>query len=86
MKKILKGIAASPGKAKGKVKIVFSIKDLPKFKEKDILVTKLTDPTMAPMMTKAGAIVTDMGGITSLLRYHLKFYQKGLPLRTGDWK
>lgn len=65
MKLILKGIAASPGEVSGKVKIINGIEDSPKFKKGDILVTKITDPTMVQMMAKAGAIVCDIGGITS---------------------
>lgn len=65
MKKILKGIGSSPGKAKGKVKIVKSLKDSSKFKEGDILVCYITDPTMVVMMAKASAIICDIGGMTS---------------------
>jgi pyruvate,water dikinase len=66
MKKlILKGIAASCGRVKGKVKIVKWAKNLLKFKQGDILVAKITDPSMVLMMAKAGAIVTDIGGLTS---------------------
>ncbi len=62
---ILKGTAASGGIAKGKVKIVRSIKDGPSFEEGSILVTKITDPTMVMMMAKSAAIVCDIGGLTS---------------------
>lgn len=62
---ILKGIAASPGKAKGKVKIVNNIGDNSKFNEGDILVATITDPAMVQMMAKAAAIICDIGGITS---------------------
>ena len=66
MKKvILKGIPASPGLAQGEVKIIKDIEDLTKFNDGDILVTKITDPSMVAMMAKAGAIVCDIGGITS---------------------
>ena len=62
---ILKGIAASAGVAEGLVKIVVGIKDNAKFQEGDVLVAKFTEPSMVPMMIKASAIVTDIGGITS---------------------
>jgi len=64
-KEILKGIAASSGKATGKVKIVHSAADSPRFQEGEVLVTRLTNPTMIMMMAKASAIVTDVGGLTS---------------------
>ena len=36
-----------------------------KFKEGNVLVTKITDPTMVMIMNEASAIVCDIGGITS---------------------
>jgi pyruvate,water dikinase len=62
---ILKGIPASPGIVRGKVKIVRGIEDSDKFEEGSILVTKITDPSMIVMIGKAKAIVTDIGGLTS---------------------
>lgn len=35
-----------------------------KMKEGNILVAMATNPTFVPVMRKAGAIVTDMGGLT----------------------
>ena len=65
MKKILQGIGTSIGKATGKAKIIRDIKDYAKFNKGDVLVTRLTDPTMVPMMSKASAIVCEIGGLTS---------------------
>ncbi len=62
---ILKGLPASPGIATGPVRIVLDLKDLPKVKEGDILVTTMTSPDMVPAMQRAAAIVTDEGGLTS---------------------
>lgn len=64
-KLILEGIAASTGEAIGKVKLVSSSADAPNFNDGEILVTKLTNPTMIMMMAKAAAIITDVGGLTS---------------------
>ncbi|MDO8443940.1 MAG: PEP-utilizing enzyme [bacterium] len=64
-KEILTGIAASIGEATGRVRIVHSSADAPNFQDGEILVTKLTNPTMIMMMAKAAAIVTDVGGLTS---------------------
>lgn len=64
-KVILKGLAVSAGKASGKVRIVKSAQDSRVFQEGEILVTKITDPTMVMMMNKASAIVCDIGGMTS---------------------
>ena len=63
---ILKGTGASVGEVEGVVKVV---KDLDfssaEFKEGDILVTRITNPSMIMIITKAAAIVTDIGGLTS---------------------
>jgi len=64
-KPILKGIAASPGVAEGIVRIVKGVEDQKRFKESDVLVTHITDPTMVIMMSRASAIICDIGGITS---------------------
>jgi pyruvate,water dikinase len=62
---ILEGLAASPGIASGVVKIIYDLKDLPKIKQGDILVTKMTNPDMVVSMQKSAGIVTDDGGLTA---------------------
>lgn len=62
---LLKGIPASSGIAEGMVRLVHGSEDKHLFQEGDILVTRITDPTMVGMMIKAGAIICDIGGITS---------------------
>ncbi len=64
-KLILKGIPACAGNAEGIVKVASGVKDISKFNEGDILVAKITEPSMVIMMNKAAAIITDTGGITS---------------------
>jgi phosphohistidine swiveling domain-containing protein len=59
------GAIASVGKVAGMAKICYSHQDaLKKIKEGDILVTGMTTPDFAHAMKKAGAIVTDEGGVT----------------------
>ncbi len=62
-KNILKGVIGNKGYAKGKVSIVFGGKKIEKVKKNDILVCTMTSPTFVPAMEKAGAIVTDEGGL-----------------------
>jgi len=64
LKVLVRGMAASPGVATGKVVIVNGVKDIGKISEGDILVTIMTNPDMVPAMGKAGAIITDEGGRT----------------------
>ena len=63
MKHIKTGLGVSQGQAIGKVKIVEGPNDFNKINEGDILVAKMTDPTMTIIMGKANAIVTDTGGM-----------------------
>lgn len=62
-KVLLNGLGASPGVATGAVRLVSSGKDLDKVKQGDIMVTVMTMPDMVPGMRRAGAIVTDEGGM-----------------------
>jgi pyruvate,water dikinase len=64
-KAILEGLAASPGVASGKVRIVRKPKEIGKVRQGDILVAEMTNPDYVPAMKRAGGIVTDLGGRTS---------------------
>ena len=64
---ILSGLAASPGIASGKIKIVEDFDDLKKINQGDILVTKMTNPDMVVTMQKSAAIVTDEGDRKSVV-------------------
>lgn len=59
----LKGATAFPGYAKGVVRIVNIQEDVKEFNQGDILVSLNTNPDLIPIIKKAGAIVTDEGGI-----------------------
>ncbi len=60
----LTGNAAFLGKVRGKAKLIFSPKDMPKVDIGDILVAPMTQPIFSPILTKVAAIITDEGGIT----------------------
>ncbi len=67
----VQGITANSGVATGKVRIVHVvgldqlISDMKDFREGEILITSMTQPTFVTMAKKAAAIVTDEGGLTS---------------------
>lgn len=61
---LLKGETASGGVYSGKVKVVHDVSELNKIEKGDILVTRMTNPDMVVAMQKAGAIITDEGGMT----------------------
>jgi len=48
----------------GTVNVMPNVQDIHKFREKEILVTQMTDPDWEPIMKIASAIVTDRGGRT----------------------
>ncbi len=61
----IKGMIACLGIAKGYARIIRSNEDLLDFKSGEIMVAEKTQPSYVPYMTKAAAIVTDIGGVTS---------------------
>ncbi len=62
---ILKGIPASAGVAKGKVRIILDPSECSNMRKGNILVTEMTNPLFVPAIQKAKAIVTDIGGLLS---------------------
>ena len=65
MEKILHGLGVSFGTAKGKVRVITSMAEAHDFQKGDILVTVMTDPSMTHIMSRAGGIICDIGGLTS---------------------
>jgi len=63
-KLILEGIAVGRAVATGRVRVLNSLDEAKEFKEGEVLVTRITDPDWEPVMKKASAVVTDMGGRT----------------------
>ncbi len=61
----IKGIGASKGRVAGRVRVVTSRDEFDLFEEGEILVTVETTPAFVPLMRRAKAILTDVGGITS---------------------
>jgi phosphohistidine swiveling domain-containing protein len=62
--KSLQGSTAYPGEARGRVRVVNGPEDMKGFKPGEILVAIATTPSIVPAMKKAGAILTDEGGLT----------------------
>ncbi len=62
----IKGIVAFPGLVRGTAKVILNIRtDAENFNEGDILIATTTNLSFLPLFSKASAIVTDEGGITS---------------------
>ncbi len=60
----IKGDGASRGVARGRVRIVYDAMRENEFIDGEVLVTSMTRPEFVPLMKRAGAIVTNEGGIT----------------------
>lgn len=60
---VIQGTTAYPGAVVGRVRIVLDPQEAGDFCDGDILVAGMTRPEYVPLMKKAGAIVTDGGGI-----------------------
>lgn len=61
----LHGAIGGMGKGKGRVRIVKQVSTDAVFEVGDVLVTSMTTPEFIPLMQKASAIVTEMGGLLS---------------------
>lgn len=60
-----KGIATSRGYCSGYIKVVKGISDYNKMNQGDILVIPYSDIGLAPLFSKAGAVISESGGILS---------------------
>lgn len=60
-----RGVPTSRGYYSGPAKVVRSIEDMPKLAKGDVLVIPYSDVGMTPLFSKAGAIVSESGGLLS---------------------
>lgn len=61
----INGAAGSPGKVRGRARVIRTLNEAGKLNRGDILVTETTAPPWTPLFATAAAIVTDAGGILS---------------------
>ncbi len=61
---LAKGLAASPGIGRGRVKNIQDLNNINQVEDGDILVTGMTNPDMVPAMRKCAGVITDEGGRT----------------------
>lgn len=62
---VLRGIAASPGLARGKARVLLSLAESDRLRPGEVLVTSTTDPCWTPLFSIAGAVVVEVGGMLS---------------------
>ena len=63
--KHLRGVAASPGVVRGKVRIIRSERDFDRLGACEVLVSPYTNPAWTPLFATAVAVVTETGGVSS---------------------
>ncbi|HET8937533.1 MAG TPA: phosphoenolpyruvate synthase [Polyangiales bacterium] len=61
---LVEGLAASPGVASGRVRVLRSAADGLQLQDGEILVAPMTSPDWVSVMRRAAAVVTDSGGMT----------------------
>ncbi len=62
---VLKGVAASPGLARGRARVLLSLGEASRLEPGDVLITSTTDPCWTPLFSIAGAVVVEVGGLLS---------------------
>lgn len=62
---MVRGVPASPGVATGPTKIIIGLDDFQRFNVGDVLVCRATSPAWMPLLARASAVVTEIGGILS---------------------
>jgi phosphoenolpyruvate synthase/pyruvate phosphate dikinase len=61
----LQGIGCSSGEVVGVVRVIARIEEAHQLQVGEVLVTKFTDPGWTPIMSRAAAIITEVGGVLS---------------------
>ncbi|MBY0516414.1 MAG: hypothetical protein K2P81_05870 [Bacteriovoracaceae bacterium] len=61
----LKGIGCSSGEIEAVVRVIQKIEDASYLQTGEVLVTKFTDPGWTPIMSRAAAVITEVGGVLS---------------------
>lgn len=61
---LARGLAAAPGTASGRVRVLMTPEEGHRLQEGEILVAQMTNPDWLPTIRRAAALVTDTGGMT----------------------
>jgi pyruvate,water dikinase len=76
-----KGFAGSPGTVEGKARVCRTVEEICRLETGEILVAPTTSPSWAPVFSKIGACVTDVGGVMSHAAIVCREY--GMPAVVG---
>lgn len=75
------GTPAAAGAARGRVRVLRSLDDLNSFRPGDVLVCRATSPAWTPVLARAAAVVTEVGGVLSHAAIVAR--ELGVPAVTG---
>ena len=81
---VVTGVAASPGRYTGRVRIVMDEAQFGKLQAGDVLVCPVTTPVWSVLFPSIGALVTDRGGILSHPAIIAREYRIPAVVATGD--
>jgi pyruvate,water dikinase len=79
--RVLEGVAASPGVAEGRARVILTPAELDQVQEGEILVCPITAPSWVPVFGRINAAVSDIGGIMAHAAIVSREY--GLPAVVG---
>lgn len=80
----IQGVAASPGRAAGRVRILRDAGDFDQLLPGEVLVAQATTPAWTPLFARAAAVVTDTGSIGSHASQIAREYGIPAVVCTGD--
>ena len=75
------GTPAAAGTARGRVRVLRDLDDLPRFRPGEVLVCRATSPAWVPVLARAAAVVTEVGGVLSHAAIVAR--ELGVPAVTG---
>jgi rifampicin phosphotransferase len=80
----LRGAAASPGQATGRVRLVLDERDFARLRPGEVLVARYTSPAWTPLFLVAAAVVVDAGGSLSHTAIVAREYGRPAVMGTRD--
>ena len=81
---LVRGIAASPGRYTGTVRVIMSEHEFGKLQPGDVLVCPITSPVWSVLFSSVGALVTDSGGVLSHSAIIAREYRVPAVVATGN--
>jgi pyruvate,water dikinase len=78
------GMAASPGRATGPVRVIRRVEEFDRLQPGDVLVSPATTPAWTPLFQRAVAVVTDVGSLVAHASLVAREYGIPAVVGTGD--